>query len=414
MRATAWIGISAAALFAAAAAVGGEGVREAVSELRRPEGAPQRDARGTCDVRTGSDFQRFRISVEGVNEDGGLVVLLGDGEERLSVVGEMPGGSRARVLLRTTLEGGELPFGVDAVSALSGRRIVVRDGEERTVLEGSVPAFREDGDGDGDGDGGGDGGDDVDRPRDVPRTARTNMVATEDAEREPQGVIVATLRADSSALRMEAGRLAAETGYLVYVGRGDDFGLWDDVRTGGEGGFGLSRDTALGQELPLGADVVTALAGRRVEVRTRDGDVVLYGEIPSVAREEDVREVHEEERQSDEETGCDADVEVRIDPERGHERLVVVLRGLHGGADGRDAVRRGRRPAEFLVEDENGEMVEARRFRPDRRGRARLAWNTRRGDDLPLREASLRNLRGRAFEARVRGDLRLRGSLPTW
>ena len=76
-----------------------------------PDGAPQADAHGSCDVRDGTDFQRFRIVVEGVRAETALVVYLGDGHETLVKVGELPSGDRGRTFTRSTLEGGELPFG---------------------------------------------------------------------------------------------------------------------------------------------------------------------------------------------------------------------------------------------------------------------------------------------------------------
>lgn len=390
-----WMPFAALAAVAVVAFADGT-VREAVSALVRPDGAPQGDAHGSCDVRTGPDFERFRLVVEGVNADRALVVLMGDGHETMNRIGELPAGARARTLLRTTLEGGELPYGVESVRALAGRRVEVRDLEERVVLRGEVPAVAEE------------PVDPPPPPADAPVVTRSEMRRTdENGEREPRGVLVATRRSGGSSLRIEMGRLAPEARLLVYVWNGEDLVLWDDVRTNREGGASLAGDTQEGPGLPLGAESVTALAGRRVEVRDGDGRLLLYGEIPSAASDADEEPVRERETHEDEETGADVRVEVDIRPERGREQLEIVVRDLPRGG----AAKSPRRLVVVRMEDANGAMQDVAGARV-RGGRVRVRWDSRRGDELPFGSESVRDLSGRGFELYLGGTRVASGNLP--
>lgn len=383
-------------------------VREAVSELERPDHAPFGDARGACDIREGGDFQRFRVAVEGVGGDAHLHVLLGDGHEQMHGIGSMTHTGHAHVLHLTTLEGGALPYHADSVRTLAERRIEVRDADGRLVLAGRVPAFRE-----------AEEPHHPAPPHHEPRVARSEFHRTDHAhEHESRGVVVAILRADSSGLRIELGRLAPETGHLVYIESGDEMVLVDDLRTNGDGAARLAWDTEDGEgaDLPLGADGVGELAGRRVEVRDLLGRVLLYAEVPAVAREEDVEPVHEEARHEDEETGTDVRIVVDIRPARGREDLRIVVRDVprdasREGDRPRGAKRTARRVVEVRLADDDGSLS-AVAYPRVRGGRAAVRFTTRRGRELPHGAESLRDLSGRAFEVFLGGARIASGSLP--
>jgi hypothetical protein len=394
MRWTPYLAAVAVVSFAFAETV----VQEAVAPLSRPDSPPQPDAHGACDIRTGPDFERFRVVVEGVNAEGPLRVFLGDGHETLNQVGEMPAGSRVRTFLRTTLEGGELPYGVESVRALAERRIEVRDGDSRVVLRGNVPVFAAP-----------PGGEEPPPPAAEPVVTRSTMRRTEEAgDREVRGTLVATRRADGSSLRLELGRFAPETGLLVYLWAENDLVLWDDVRTNREGAAVLAGDTAEGPGLPLHAESVVALAGRRVEVRDGEGRLYLYGEVPAAETEHDEEPVHEEATHEDEETGADVHVEADIRPERGREELTIVVRDIprEGGA-----AKRVARFVEVRMDDgtDTFEPVATVRVRG---GRARLRYDSRRGDALPFGAESIRDLSGRAFRMYLGGTRVASGTLP--
>ena len=376
-------------------------VQEASSPLALPDLAPQPHAHGSCDVRTGPDFDRFRISLEGLNESVPLVVFLGDGHETMNAIGELPAGTSVRTLLRTTQEGGALPYAADTVRALGERRIEVRDGEQHLVLRGSVPVLPPETDGG--------GGVTEPPPADAPVVTRSTMHRTDEAgDRQVRGTLVATRRADGSALRLEIGRFAAETHYLVYVWTDRDLVLWDEVRTNREGAAALTGDTAEGPGLPLHAESVVELAGTRVEVRDAAGHLLLYGEVPAAQSARDTEPVHADAVHTDAETGADVHVVVDVRPERGHEQLRIVVRDIP--RDGAPAKSR-RRFVDVRLADAEGAMQHVTDVRV-RRGRARLRYDSRRGDELPLGAESVRDLSGRAFEVRLGGARVASGTLP--
>ncbi len=395
----------AALVFAAPFAFAASDVREAEAPLSRPDGAPLVEAQGACDIREGADFQRFRLTLRGVGVDTPLDVFMGDGSERLVRIGEVPSGAAPRTFLRTTLEHGELPFGVETVRTLVGRRIVIFNADERVVLQGEVPAFRDE--------------PPPPPPAAEPVSERNYMHRTDAAgERESRGVIVAQRREESSALIIEVGRLAPETGYLVRIGTEGAMTLLDDVRTNREGGAAIVRDTAKGQELPLGADGVSGLAGKRVTIETLDGAVVLYGEVPTFEHLDTPEEsVHEEDRFVDEDSGAVVKVEVVVNEETGRERLRVECRDIpreprepRGEEPAAKAARRG--SAEIWLEDEGGTLRLVDTVRILRGRRAVWSYLAHRGDELPFGATSLRQLAGRAFEIRVGGAVVAAGTLP--
>lgn len=397
-----WHALGLAALAAVPVALAGETpspMKEARSELARPEEPSQPDAHGVCLLWSGAGFEKIRIVAEGLNADRALKILLGDGHENLVVVGELPAGERGRIWTRTNAEGGELPFGVESVRALAERRIEIRDMDDRVVLRGRVPVLPAVGPEE----------PPPPPPADAPVITRSTMRRTdENGDREPKGVIVASRRAESSALRIELGRLAPETVLLVYIWAEGDLVLWGDPRTNGEGGASVERDTAKGQSLPLGAKSVGELAGRRIEVRDRDGRLLLYGEVPAAETAADEEPVREVETHEDAETGTDVRVEVDIRPERGREELRIVVRDLPRTSG---AAKRARRTVEVRMDDGSGSLAPIANVRVNR-GRATVRFDTRRNDELPFGVESVRDLSGRGFELSVGGVRVASGTLP--
>ena len=419
----------AAALFAASiasVALAAEGVRIEDAALHRAEGSPYHEATGGVIVRSGSDYDRIVVVVRGVPAEVNLQVLIGDGHENLLPFGAMPSGQSEREVARTNAEGQELPGGVDGVDALAGRRLVVRDGEERVVLLGEVPHLPPvDGPGEGEGDGDGDhdepapddgnDGGDHEAPAE-PEVARSFLLRGENAPEHARGIVVTTRRGEGERFLVEVANLAERSRYELWVAsaiEGDDRVL----ETGELGGAAFSRDTAHDQWLPAEAESLDDLAGRRVEVRHED-EVVLYGAVPHLEAHD--APVHEEETVHDEATGARVHVEVDVHARHG-ERLRIEMADLprHDDHAERDHAERaqkasGRRVVELLIEDDGGNLVPVDTARMNRRGRALLQWRTRRGDNLPLDAGTIRELAGRAFEVRVGGERVASGSIPSF
>jgi hypothetical protein len=395
----------AALALAAPLAFAAEDVREAGAPLRHADNDFLPNAHGGVGLRSGPDFERFSVGVEGVGEDASLRVLLGNGEAGFVEIGTLPAGSSNRQLVRTTLEGGELPLGVAHVSELSGRGVRVEDGEHHPILLGEVPHFEEH--------------PDEPPPSDDPIVTRADLQRPEDGiDSDARGVVVSRHGADGDALICEVGHLDAESGYLFRVaGEGDGWIVIDDFVTNGDGGARIAREAgpgdALGDNLPPLAD----LAGRRVEIRDLEEHLVLFGYVPGAESEHDAEPVHEEHDVHDESSGADVHIVLDIRPDRGHERLHFDMHDLPRGDDaapddGAGKARRTRRVVEVWMEDGTGTPVLAGSTRMSRRGNARVRWTTRRGGNLPLGAATLRELAGRGFEVRVGGGSVAGGSLP--
>jgi hypothetical protein len=419
MRITSFI---AAFALGAPLAFGADAVHEAGADLHHADGGYLPNAAGNVGIREGSDFQRFTVTVREVGGDATLIVQLGTEHDQFVDVGTMAATAAGRILNLTTLEGGHLPLDVAAVHELSGHAVRVVDGDHHPVLVGTVPTF-----------------DATQPPQDPPPhdpppqdpppttdhppadiTARADMVRPEDSPYDDsRGVIVAIKRADSEALRIEVGHLAPATHYVVFLG--DDHGGTQigDFTANDNGGALMTRDTAAGDELPLGASLAD-LAGRHVEVR-HEGVVVLLGAIPHVDAQQDVAPVHQDVREQDASSGATVRVIVDIHPRVGRESCDVRMSHLPtdeapatdpttDGGTARAAPRRA--TADLYMDDGAGTMRLVGSARIGRGGRARLLFVTRRGGSLPLSAATLRELAGRALEVRVNGTTRVASTMP--
>ena len=396
-----FMSVVVAALFVAPLAFADDGVQEAGAALRHAENDYQPSARGGVGIRTGSDFERFSVGVEGVSELATLRILLGNGRDEFVEIGTLAAGSSNRQFLRTTMEGGRLPLEAARSAELSGRAVRVIDGESHLILFGEVPFFAPVV---------------VDPPVEPPRPAapvvtRAHLLRPEGSDfHESRGVVVATDGQHEDSLRCEVGRLAPETGYLIFIGEGESAVILGDLRTNGEGGGSVGREAAAGQALTDRLPSLADLGGRHVEVRNLDGVVVLYGRVPEAQTERSAEPEHHEAEHHDEASGADCHVELDLVPERGHERFEMDMSDLPRGDRAKSATRG--RTAQVMMDDGTGNLAEVANVRISRRGRARLVYNTRRGDALPLGAATLRELAGRGFEVRVNGSRAVGGNLP--
>jgi hypothetical protein len=229
---------------------------------------------------------------------------------------------------------------------------------------------------------------------------------------DARGVVVAVHGEHGDALRCEVGHLSPNTSYGMFVGESGAGIAVGDVTTNGEGGGQIVREAAAGAALTDHLPSLADIAGRRVEIRDHEGHVVLFGEVPGAETPHDAEPVHHEEEHHDADTGADAHVVVEIHPEQGHERLRIELHDLPREHAQKAA---GRAPkADVLLEDGTGTLQTIATVRVSRNGRARVRYNTRRGDSLPFGVGSVRDLAGRAFEVQVGGVKAVGGNLPNF
>lgn len=372
-------------------------VREAAAPMRHAENDFQPHAHGGISIREGSDFDRFSVAVEGVSELVTLSVQMGDGHEHFNTIATLEAGLSNRHIDMKTTGGGHLPYEVAHVADLVGRGVRIVDGEAHLILVGEVPHFS------------------TEPPPPPPAetvTTRSALLRPDGSElRDARGIVVASHGVHGDLLRFEFGHLAAETSYLVSIGEGDAAVLIGDPRTNGEGGAAFGREAAAGADLAAGLPSLAEIAGRRVEVRTRDSVLVLYGHVPGAETAHDAEPVHEEHAVHDEHSGADVHITVDLHPHEGHERLDIEMNHLPRDGVSKSA-RRAR--ADVFLADASGSLVPVDSVRVTRRGHARLRYTTRRGGNLPLDAATLRELAGRAFEVRVGGRTAVAGSLPNF
>jgi hypothetical protein len=87
--------------------------------------------------------ERIWLKVDGLPETGHYVLFMGDGQDGMDDVAVLVRDGGYWWYWVDTAHEGVLPFGVDGVAGLSGRRIEIRDGEGHVVLSGEIPHFAE-------------------------------------------------------------------------------------------------------------------------------------------------------------------------------------------------------------------------------------------------------------------------------
>ncbi len=388
--------------------------REVSGDLHHADGGYLPNAHGGVNIRDGSDFQRFTVTVGGAGDGVTLTVQIAQ-HDQFSTLGAMSPAATGLVFNVTTQNGGQLPLGATSTTQLSGDALRVVDGDGHPILVGVVPSFPT-GDGTGGtttggtgGTTGGDGGGTTTPPA-TTLTARADLLRPDGGpDANAVGVIVVTKRADSEAFRCETGHLDPDTNYVLYFGDHDTATAGGDFTTGAEGGGVFLRDTATGAPLPGGVHSLADLAGKHVEIRDHAGDVVLFGAVPQIETTQDVAPVHTDSTEHDATSGADVHVVVDIRPHDGHETITVDMAHLptHDSvylAGGGTTKAAGRRPAaDVYMDDGTGTFELIGSSRVNARGRARLRFATRRGGKLPLGAATLRELAGRALQVRVDG-----------
>jgi len=383
---------------------GGGGGLEGEAALTAVVGSPQPDARGEIEIQSGLAGQSLEVEVAGADPSVELTVFLDDGSGNFTAIGTLSPEDGGLELAIDTAAGGTLPFGVATVELLAGLAIEVRDGASAVVLAGVVPALGA-GDDDGDDDDGDDDGDhdgDDDEHDGLPARGRAALVRADSSPyAEARGEVEVETRSGEEEFEIEAERLDA--GVAVEFFLEDGAGAMASIGTAttdGDGEAEIEFGTEEGGSLPLGAASVAELAGRRVEVRTADGTLVLFGEVPEATTAALKLRARADVR--DDDSSARVRVTAVVDNRSGRDRLNVELKAVSPGAA----------EAELFLDDGGGTMTLAATVALRRSGRGHARFDTKKGDPLPLGVASVLELEGRAFEIRVEGSAVVSGNFP--
>ncbi len=167
-------------------------------------------------------------------------------------------------------------------------------------------------------------------------------------------------------------------------------------------------DTCQGDDLPFGVDSLLDLEGYGVEVRNREGVALLRARIPDLPPHGNCFRVRGAAR-----------LRSLVDPVGGHVKYRVVGCVPNWLRQRIEFVAHHLDPwqeIEFFLEDPDhpGSLVSIGTLLANRRGVARLVFDTRLGDELPHDVASMRALIGMQIQIRddVNGDLLLGGTVP--
>jgi hypothetical protein len=272
--------------------------------LTRPADAPDADAQGSLRLFTHTKQQRDRFDLKVLNVDTDSLHELWIETSPLSgdyawaaYLTEKAG--KNLFLKLDTMKGDALPLGASTNADYQGCRVQVRLGLD-TVLECLVPSDAggngDDGDsrrGDRGGDDPGDGGDDTDGDADEDSLAniklKVRLQPPGDDAPAPKMKGKLRLRAFKKKgvqrLRIGAKGIPYEDRtFHVFLEEPRDSGNYVDVgeleqrRKSMKGRY--RRNTRKGEGLPLGADFLSTLTDRGVQIRDQDDVVYLMGTIP--------------------------------------------------------------------------------------------------------------------------------------
>jgi hypothetical protein len=218
--------------------------------------------------------EKLFIEVKGLDKDTEYEVLLGEDVDDAASFGEITiRGRRGAGRFRFSSRRDDYPDGVDGLDDFSGDSIFVVAGDE-TVLEGDIPAFA------------GLDDEEVDEGALAFGFGKEKLSPPEDDDSRARGWLL------TAAVNSSRGSREWLSVTVIFLDKDEEY---DVVLLGEDGGddetlgtidprsrLGLGAlilDTARDDELP---DHPSDLAGRGIEVRDSDGNVVLEGEFPAL------------------------------------------------------------------------------------------------------------------------------------
>lgn len=262
-------GVFLALLSAGAVGFGSSGGSSWVrTRLVRPAEAPDADAKGTVDARSGNGHEELVIEGEMLTPDAVVNFFLQDGEGTLQQVASDTVESDGEVKARWKLEDGGLPFSAATVAELSGRGVELRDAEGNVLLQGAigtVPAVSQ-----------------GRKQKAVSTLVNVDMnfaprgkgaIKVEVHPRRDENRLTVKLEHVPRNVPLELHLTNPETDELEKVG--------DFVVEGTEAKIKIN--TRSGQPLPFGVASVGDLSGLALEVRTSDGTPRFSGVVPTLA-----------------------------------------------------------------------------------------------------------------------------------
>ena len=233
--------------------------------LFRSVEAVETTARGRVEVRMRGGRERMRIKAQGFASDTDVKVYLENRDGLLQRVADAVVDSSGRVRVDWDSRDDYPPIGVESMSELQGREILIATAQGRKLLEGTVPMF--------------DGANH--------RRFRARLsLATQNESLAPfaQARLVVKSRPmkAKSQLRLKLRRLPMglrvplfisnpESGTLAFIDAGESVNGRVDFRF----------DTDKRFPLPFSVRDVVELRGERFEVRTDSGEILFAGEIPA-------------------------------------------------------------------------------------------------------------------------------------
>ncbi|HEX5012313.1 MAG TPA: hypothetical protein VFY71_18135 [Planctomycetota bacterium] len=243
----------------------------------------------------------------------------------------------------------------------------------------------------------------------VKKDSQVSLVQPEDA---PDDNAKGTLR-----LREKGNKESLEI-HVLQVSAGDEHHAWmedpiasgsfSDIGTLSEGGSQqLKFDTKKGGALPLGADSLDDLIGRKVQIR-HDADVILQGTVPpfGLSKKPQKASITIEATDDEPQPDMSAKLALRSKADKGQERIILKVKHIDWNGDG----------FHVFVEDGVGSDVFVDSGELQKTGDHEGRWkrDTKQGQALPAGASFVSELAGRHIELRRAADdvVFLSGTIP--
>ncbi len=365
---------------------------KASAPLVRPDGAPDDDAKGKIELRHDPSSGDGRVDFDAQNLDGSLTfdVFVEDppSSDTMVDVGAMEVDEDGDMRLRFDTDDGPLPFDVNDVGELSGRRVEVQNGSV-VFLVGVVPEPS---------DGKGKGG--------WVRGAASMVRPGAPPDPDAKGAVEVRLKLDDNRARLSVkAEKLPDQAYSVFMEDDVDSGVFNDVGAmvtdAGEDGPRLKLDSNQGDPLPYGALSPEELEGRAVEVRGADTQTYLVGVVPPLVDTKSKKPAKKSSKLSG--VVGKGGVEVLSHPAVPSEELEIEVKDQAPAATLDVFIEDPGSSVQTLV----GQIV------TNGSGKGKLAFRTKHGDALPFGRLFVADLAGLAVEVRDGGsNVLLTGAIP--